>query len=102
MGFTNHAFERINNRLVEAGLTPAQIKTLEMLAGIKAKSSNVESEAIRLCKLTAQVNKAWSMVSNGNEIWAIVRQKDLVTVMFRRETQPKTSEAFRVEKVTIL
>lgn len=102
MGYTIHAFERINKRLIEAGLNQVQIKALELLAGLWAKRSSVESEAIRLCKLAKQTNTPWSEVSNGNEVWAIVRQKDLVTVMFRRETQPKTSEAFRVEKVTIL
>jgi len=102
MGYTSHAFERINNRLVETGLTLAQIRMLELLAGIKARNSTVNSEAIRLCELSQQVNTPWGSRSNGNEVWAIVRQKDLVTVMLRRATQPKTTEALRVEKVTIL
>jgi hypothetical protein len=104
MGYTSHAFERINNRLVETGLTLAQIRMLELLAGIMAHNSTVNSEAIRLCELSQQVNinTSWGNRSNGNEVWAIVRQKDLVTVMLRRATQPKTTEALRVEKVTIL
>lgn len=37
--------------------------------------------------------------SNGNEVWAIVREGYLRTVMFRRETQPRTPEALRVGRV---
>lgn len=37
--------------------------------------------------------------SNGNEVWAIVREGYLRTIMFRRESQPATPEALRVRKV---
>lgn len=37
--------------------------------------------------------------SNGNEVWAIVRDDELVTVMLRRSDQPATAGALRVEQV---
>ena len=37
--------------------------------------------------------------SNGNEVWAIVRGGEIVTVMLRRDDQPKTKAALRVEEV---
>lgn len=67
-----------------------------------AKESKYESEAIRVAVLPKQHNEAWSNDSNGNEIWAIVRTNNLVTMMFRRSTQPKTCDSLRVKKVTIL
>jgi hypothetical protein len=37
--------------------------------------------------------------SNGSEVWAIVREGELVTVMLRRADQPRTRGALRVEEV---
>lgn len=43
--------------------------------------------------------KAWSDLSNGSRVVAIIRDNKLITMMFRRETQPWTPEALRVDKV---
>jgi uncharacterized membrane protein len=37
--------------------------------------------------------------SNGDEVWAIVREGTLATVMFRRDSQPATPAALRVSEV---
>jgi hypothetical protein len=37
--------------------------------------------------------------SNGNEIWAIIRNSKVITVMFRRSNQPKDRYSFSVDKV---
>ena len=99
---TRHAINRVWNRLAELGLSEAQLKTLQTVAYARAKRSEVASEAVRLCKLGQAHNVPWSAESNGDEIWAIIRQRDLVTLMFRRSTQPKTPQALRVAKVSIL
>jgi hypothetical protein len=39
------------------------------------------------------------MGSNGDEVWAIVRDNAVVTVMLRRSDQPKTRQALRVDWV---
>lgn len=42
----------------------------------------------------------WSAgLSNGDEVWAIIRDGEVKTVMLRRGTQPKTRTALRVEEV---
>lgn len=37
--------------------------------------------------------------SNGNEVWAILRDCLITTVMFRRSNQPHTPAALRVDRV---
>jgi hypothetical protein len=41
----------------------------------------------------------WSDESNGQRVVAIVRDGKLITMMFRRLTQPWTPEALRVDNV---
>lgn len=42
---------------------------------------------------------AWGDRSNGTRVVAIIRDNKLVTMMFRRLTQPWTPEALRVDSV---
>lgn len=37
--------------------------------------------------------------SNGDQVWAIVRESVVVTIMFRRSDQPATPQALRVARV---
>lgn len=37
--------------------------------------------------------------SNGSNVWAIIRKGRVATVMYRRDAQPSTREAFRVDTV---
>ena len=42
----------------------------------------------------------WSSgLSNGDEVWAVIRDGEVKTVMLRRGTQPKTRGALRVDAV---
>jgi hypothetical protein len=41
-------------------------------------------------------------LSNGDEVWAIIRDGVVVTTMLRRSTQPKTCASLRVEHVHLL
>ena len=102
MAITNHAWGRIWKRLAELGLTVPQRNTLKIMAICVARESKVPSEAVRICKLAQQHNRPWSNESNGDTVWAIVRDRDLVTIMFRRSTQPSTRKALRVAEVRIL
>lgn len=40
--------------------------------------------------------------SNGNEVWAILRDSVITTTMFRRDNQPHTPAALRVDVVLYL
>lgn len=39
--------------------------------------------------------------SHGNQTWAIIGDGKVITVMYRRSTQPKTPEAFDVDEVLL-
>lgn len=98
----NHAYERVTERLSEAGYDQATIEKVYEAAEMLARQSKASSEAIRLLNLSGQVGKAWSDRSNGDAVWAIIRGQRLVTIMLRRSTQPSTASALKVEKVTII
>lgn len=95
-----HAFDRVEERLTEAGFTAETRAKFFKVADLLARASKIESEALQLLTLPAQVGQAWSDKSNGNTVVAIVRNGRLATVMLRRETQPFTAEALNVKKVT--
>lgn len=54
------------------------------------------SWAVRLGAVPFQ-GRAWSDESNGTDVVAIIRDGNLVTVMYRRSTQPWTAAALRVQ-----
>lgn len=99
---THHSHQRIEERMADAGYDLDTITKVFAAAKALAKASTVKSEAIRLLKLNGQTNQAWGERSNGDELWAIIRDGRLVTVMLRRSTQPKTPEALKVQKVTVI
>lgn len=104
MNFRNlsaHARNERVSRLVEAGMSDEQITRLLSIAD-KLAGSVRTSAAIRLAKLSNQVGQAWGEKSNGNQVWAIMRQGRCVTFMLRRETQPSTPEAMGVERVYMM
>ena len=98
---TIHASERANERLIEAGISPAVILRE---ADIIARAHRDLDLAVRMRVLkgtygdarTANVNDRGS---NGDEVWAICRGGFVKTVMLRRSTQPRTKEAFGVDRV---
>ena len=97
-----HAHERITERLGDAGFNPTTIGQVFAAAETLAKRSTVASEAIRLLHLDAQVNTAYGDQSNGDNLWAIIRNGHLVTMMLRRTNQPATASALRVDHITII
>ena len=101
-GNGGHAWDRVEERLGEAGFNAQTRNMIFVNTDRVAALSEVGSEAIRILTLPKQVGEAWGDRSNGNQVWAIVRNRRLVTVMLRRDTQPATPEAFGVEKVTII
>lgn len=98
----SHAKQRATTRLLyDVGMLPEEIDALIERAEQYAVTSSAPSEAIMLHRLKKQVNQAWGAKSNGNEVWAIIRDNHLVTIMLRRSTQPKDPKAFSVQNVVV-
>jgi len=98
-----HASDRINNRLVLNGIAPSDaLDIARALDAFASKCGPWESVAVRVRSLAAFVGHAWSDDSNGDTIVAIVRGRQVQTVMFRRRSQPFTRDALNVERTVIL
>lgn len=89
---TNHAKLQAETRNIP--IQDVYDAALERLTAerVDAKSTSV---AVRVGETT----EGWKGGSNGNIVWAIVREGVLHTVMFRRIDQPSTSQALRVMRV---
>jgi len=92
-----HAFQRIEERLTEDERTLVRARC-EGLSQLFADRRDI-SIAVLVLRLKAQRNRAWGEVSNGDQVWAIVRGGRVKTVMLRRSTQPATADAMRVDHV---
>lgn len=97
---TRHALDRVWDRLQAEGLTlgPRALARLEAHA-----QRETGSAAMLLFTLPEKVGDLSPDVdsrgSNGDTVWAIVVGGRVVTVYFRRSTQPMTCAAFRVDTV---
>lgn len=101
MNNTNHSLERINERLTDAGIAQANINTLAAILDHVA-ATQTGSVAIKALTLKGQINAAYGNRSNGDTVFAIVRNRKVVTVFLRRSTQPSTTAALRVDRVVSL
>ena len=95
-----HAEQRIEERLSLAGYAAETRRQFFAAVKALAPKTDSDSEAIRVLVLPDIVGEVWGESSNGNEVWAIYRNRNLATVMLRRETQPDSG--LRVKKVTRL
>lgn len=97
----DHAHDRVNERLTEAGYQDNHIRAVwHIINAIAAKA--ISDTAVRILTLPYTVGEAWGDRSNGNQLWAIYRGREVRTVMFRRDTQPSDPGAFRVDNVMFL
>ena len=62
------------------------------------KRCQVDTAVLIGC-LPHNVGLSYSSVSNGNEVWAIIRSGRVVTLMLRRSVQPATPAALGVREV---
>lgn len=71
----------------------------DMLPRLRQLAATGRRIAVRLGTLEAVAgNRA---ASHGNTVWAILGDGTVITVMYRRSTQPKTPEAFDVDEVQL-
>lgn len=100
MALSLHSVERASERLADAGLRPREVLGV---ADRVARAFPNESVAVRLAAFGEHRGDAGVDIlareSNGDELWAVCRNGDVKTVMFRRSTQPRTREAFGVDRV---
>lgn len=98
---TLHAFDRADERLRAAGLDPVKVHAkgteLAAVTGKYWRSCAVLMTA--LDRNYGDLRPTLDRDSNGDEVWAVCRDGRLVTLMLRRSSQPKTPDAFRVDKV---
>lgn len=91
---TNHATERALGRITDAGLSGRKV-----LAAADAIAAKVNGSAgVLLTTLPEPKGQYWTE-SNGNQVWAIIRDHRTVTLMLRREDQPSRADRLRVDNV---
>lgn len=61
------------------------------------KAHPTGSHAVRILKLDGR--RGTYAGSNGDEVWCVVREGKVHTVMLRRSTQPRNAQAFEVDRV---
>lgn len=96
-----HAIDRLYARLgtVRGAAIAAAINQL-------ARAWNDKDTAIRVLVLKNHEGdvsgEVLKRMSNGNEVWAVVRGGVARTVMFRRSTQPRAARSFDVARVVMV
>lgn len=97
---TQHASERIAERL-----SPSESDTLASAIERMARSMpDSRGYAVMVTRVdvprgTFTINADGTGPSNGTDLYAIIRNRTVVTVMWRRQAQPVTPDAFRVDIV---
>lgn len=94
---TAHAAQRAAERLATL---PNDVATQCIALATEYADTHTDGDhAVRVAKLARAVGEAWGAASNGDTVWAIVRQGAVQTYMFRRSTQPLDRAAFNVRTV---
>jgi hypothetical protein len=99
MSFTVHATDRALGRLADNGIDGRAV--LDRASKVAARIDG--SAAVLMLRLGSKVGDTvgdfHGRDSNGEDVWAVVRNKRVATLMFRRSEQPATKDAFRVDAV---
>ena len=91
-----HTLARIGERLTDSERADVQSKLAELTV-----PDMTRSYAVRVHRLAAMRGYAWSDTSNGSDVWAIVRDGRVRTVMLRRASQPHHPAAFQCDRVIL-
>jgi hypothetical protein len=101
-GITNHATDRAFGRLADAGINGRAV--LDRAAKVAARIDG--SAAVLMVRLDKKVGDTAgdfnSRDSNGDDVWAIIRNRRVNTLMLRRKEQPATPAKFGVDAVYML
>lgn len=97
---TLHAVRRTFERVgVAIGMTRAE-RLATLADRCAAETPAGLSVAVRL-SVTPFIGTPWADTSNGDTLVAIIRDGVVVTLMFRRSTQPFTAAALRVDRCAV-
>lgn len=94
---TSHSMQRALVRAEQGGLSAR-----ECLAKAEWACKQVKgSAAVLLASLgrDQMVGRAWSEESNGDLLYAVIRDGRVITIFWRRSTQDCSPAAFQVERV---
>jgi hypothetical protein len=83
----------------EARLRERAPQFADMLPRLRQLAATGKRIAVRLGTLDEVAGDRRS--SHGNTVWAILGDGTVITVMYRRSSQPKTPEAFDVDEVQL-
>lgn len=73
---------------------------VDVLRGVLlAKMSHLREPGDYAVHVGRSIDRGGLIGSNGTEVWAIVRDDTVTTVMLRRKDQPSTARAFDVDGV---
>lgn len=89
---SSHVWDRLSERLEPWERGGAVLRTSGYI-----KAHPTGAHAVRVLKLQGR-RGTWAG-SNGDEVWAIIRDGQVQTVMLRRSSQPRNAQAFSVDKV---
>lgn len=89
---SGHVWERLAERL-----EPWERGGAALRASGYIKAHPTGRHAVRVLKLAGR-RGTWAG-SNGDEVWAIIGDGKVLTVMLRRSSQPRTAQAFSVDRV---
>lgn len=90
-----HAIYRALDRAAaRTGLSPVDV--IRRAQSFTTEPGNL---AVCLCLLPAHLRTTDTDASNGDAIWAVIRNHHLITLMLRRSTQPATPAALKVDTV---
>ena len=90
----NHAEQRLYEREPQLSAIPALWERLARMA------ADGRAKAVWLARLPYERGERYgSNASNGDCLWAILRNGEVATIMRRRRTQPSTTQALRVDEV---
>jgi hypothetical protein len=102
MSIHQHAVQRIADRLIVNGIPLETVHRLASEADDFASTHDPFGSYALRWSIPNMVGQAWSDLSNGDTIVAVVRGGIVGTFMFRRRTQPFTRDALNVDKVVNL
>lgn len=94
---TGHAWERVAERL-----EPHERGEAVLRASGYLKAHPRGEHAVRVLQLKKCRGIPWDVLSNGDEVWCIIRHGQVVTTMLRRSTQPRSAASLRVQYVAVL
>ena len=96
---THHTDKRWQERIVSLGINSEYAKSMLFSATEYATKCPVDTAKL-LFRLSKRVGEFWGTESNGDEVWAIIRDQIIITVLFRRSTQPSNNVTLRVDEVS--